>query len=359
MTYQINNNGGNYSRVGIIQRDEDGNALCCPHCKSTHLIKAGTDGSEKQRKRWKCRTCNKKTQNPEVIKNYELEQTENLDWSTEELINARTEVFKRKEAREKSEQFINIKINDKKPIGLYIQGDPHVDDDGCDWVSLRKHIDIVNATDGMYACSVGDLSNNWARRGKLAGLWADQTTNGEQQWALVEWLVNATPYIFIVAGNHDMWAMEGDPITWMCKPLKTVYSNHNARLKIKLPKHEIKVNCSHNFRGHSMYNTAHGIVKHALFNARDHLLIAGHTHVSGYSPIRDATNNKIMHCVQIGSYKKYDNFAKQLNLPCKMMSPCAVAVFNTELTEDHPDFIKIFWEVQEGADYLNYLRSKK
>jgi hypothetical protein len=42
-----------------------------------------------------------------------------------------------------------------------------------------------------------------------------------------------------------------------------------------------------------------------------------------------------------------------------MMSACAVAVFNTELTEDHPDFIKIFWEVQEGADYLNYLRSKK
>ena len=41
---------------------------------------------------------------------------------------------------------------------------------------LENHIDIVNQTDGMYACSVGDLSNNWARRGKLAGLWADQTT---------------------------------------------------------------------------------------------------------------------------------------------------------------------------------------
>ena len=111
-----------------------------------------------------------------------------------------------------------------------------------------------------------------------------------------------------------------------------------------------------------MYNTAHGIVRHALFNARDHLLIAGHTHVSGYSPIKDANSGndgKIMHCVQVGSYKKYDNFAKQLNLPCKMMSACAVAVFNTHLTEDHPDFIKIFWEVEEGAEYLNFLRNKK
>ena len=149
MTYQINNNGGNYSRVGIIQRDEDGNALQCPHCESTHLIKAGHCGTEKKRKRWKCRTCNKKTVSPKITKNYELEEAQNLDWSTEELINARTEVFKRKEAREKSEKFINIKIDDKKPIGLYIQGDPHVDDDGCDWVSLRNHIDIVNQTDGM------------------------------------------------------------------------------------------------------------------------------------------------------------------------------------------------------------------
>ena len=71
MSGQIHNNGGNFSKVGIIQRDEDGNALQCPSCDSTHLIKAGSCGTEKQKKRWKCRTCNKKTQNPKIIKNYE------------------------------------------------------------------------------------------------------------------------------------------------------------------------------------------------------------------------------------------------------------------------------------------------
>ena len=76
-------------------------------------------------------------------------------------------------------------------------------------------------------------------------------------------------------------------------------------------------------------------------------------------PIKDANEGIVMHCLQVGSYKKYDDYAKQLNLPNKMMSPCAVAVINTNITEFDGDFIKIFWNVKEGADYLTYLRSEK
>jgi len=42
-----------------------------------------------------------------------------------------------------------------------------------------------------------------------------------------------------------------------------------------------------------------------------------------------------------------------------MMSPSAVAVINTKLDERHGDFIKIFWDVQEGANYLTWLRNGK
>jgi hypothetical protein len=76
-------------------------------------------------------------------------------------------------------------------------------------------------------------------------------------------------------------------------------------------------------------------------------------------PVKDSNSDIVMHCLQVGSYKKYDNFAKMLNLPKQMMSPCAVAVFNTHLDDSHPDFIKIFWEVEEGCDYLTFLRKKK
>ncbi len=52
----IHNNGGNYGRIGVIQKNENGDMLVCPHCESSHIIKAGTDGTEHQRKRFKCKT---------------------------------------------------------------------------------------------------------------------------------------------------------------------------------------------------------------------------------------------------------------------------------------------------------------
>ena len=338
--------GGNLNNLKKIQRDSEGNVLQCPFCFSTHLIRNGNDGNTSNApQRWKCKACGKKTVNPKVSTKYEIENpfTES-DWDcVDDLVNHRLKVF------EKKEQFLNITIKDAKPIGIYIQGDPHIDDDGTDLPSLIKHMDIANATEGMYTANVGDLQNNWARRTKLEGLWAKQSTTAEEAWALTEWLVNyPKDLIWIVAGNHDMWSGVGDPLKWIMRPLKTTYA-----------KHDVRVNCSHEFRGHSIYNTAHGIVKHAIFNTRDHLLVAGHRHISGYMPVKDANSDITMHCVQVGSYKKYDDYAKQLNLPNKMLSPCAVAVFNTYLPDTHPDFIKIFWEVEQGADYLTWLRNAK
>ena len=358
---QSGEGGGNFSNLKKIQRDDFGNVLLCPHCHSTHLIRAGNDGSTQNApQRWKCKSCGRKTVNPIVSKNYEIENPfKDSDWdSVDDLVESRIKRYEKRERREKNEEFLNIKIKDKKPIGIYIQGDPHIDDDGTAITDLIEHMDIANETEGMYTANVGDLQNNWARRTKLEGLWSKQSTTSEEAWALTEWLVNyPKDLLFIVAGNHDMWSGEGDPVKWMMRPLKTTYAPHNIRIRLNLPKHNVRINCSHEFRGHSIYNTAHGIVRHAIFNSRDHLLVAGHKHISGYMPVKDANSEITMHCVQVGSYKKFDDYAKQLNLPNKMMSPCAVAVINTNLEDTHPDFIKIFWEVKEGAEYLRFLRN--
>jgi hypothetical protein len=29
------------------------------------------------------------------------------------------------------------------------------------------------------------------------------------------------------------------------------------------------------------------------------------------------------------------------------------------MADNHPDFVKVFWEPEVGADYLTYLRKKK
>ena len=102
--------GGNFSRAGFIQKDEDGNLLLCPFCKSTHIIKAGTDGSILQGRpqRYKCKSCNKKSCNPIVSTVFELESIHSeAEFTTEELIEQRLEVFKRRERRENQEEFLD------------------------------------------------------------------------------------------------------------------------------------------------------------------------------------------------------------------------------------------------------------
>jgi hypothetical protein len=353
---------GNFSNLKGIRKDDEGNILSCPKCGSFHLIKQGTDGRRGlgAPKRWKCKQCNYKTAHPKQSTAYELlGEKEEPEWTTEELLNHREDTFLRRQRRENNEDFLDIGIKDKKPIGLYIMGDPHIDDDGCDIPALRKHINIVNQTEGMYSCNVGDLQNNWATRTKLAELWKQQSTTAEQAWQLTEWLCLATNWIFIVAGNHDVWSGAGDPLKWICRPLKTTYRPYSIRVRLKLPKHNVRIHCAHQFRGNSIYNTAHAIVKEAMFGFRDHLLIAGHTHVSGYMPMREPNSGIIQHCTQVGSYKKYDQYAKQNMMHNKMLSPCACAVFDTNLPDTHPDFIKIFWDLEAGTEYLNYLRSRK
>ena len=56
-----------------------------------------------------------------------------------------------------------VKVNDKKPIGIMWFGDPHIDDDGCDWTLLSKHIELCKQP-GVYGVNIGDTTNNWAGR---------------------------------------------------------------------------------------------------------------------------------------------------------------------------------------------------
>ena len=81
-----------------------------------------------------------------------------------ELIERRLHDFKRKSEAYESRKLISIKVKESGPVGLIVFGDPHVDDDGCDWPSLLRDVEIAKNTPGMMAGNVGDLQNNWVGR---------------------------------------------------------------------------------------------------------------------------------------------------------------------------------------------------
>jgi hypothetical protein len=274
----------------------------------------------------------------------------------DKLVERRKEQYAQKKLHETSRALIQVKVRKAGPIGILHFGDPHVDDDGTDLSLLERHMELCNSVDGLYAANIGDTTNNWV--GRLARLYGQQSTSAAEAWQLAEWFIKGVPWLYLIGGNHDAWSGDGDPIKWMVAQMGSLYQSSEVRLALNFPnKTTVRINARHDFPGHSMYNPVHGATKALHFGVRDHIAICGHKHVSGYGVLKDPDSGIAMHAIQIASYKVYDRYARERGFRDQHLSPCALTVIDPALPNDHPDLIKVFWDAEQGANYLTYLRS--
>ncbi len=279
------------------------------------------------------------------------------DIPIEELVEQRKRKFQHKRLHEESSKLIDVRIKIQGPIGLLHFGDPHVDDDGTDIEALEQHTELCRKVEGLFACNVGDTTNNWV--GRLARLYGDQATSASQAWRLAEWFVNRCRWLYMIAGNHDAWSGAGDPLKWMAKQQNSMYKSSEARIALKFPNGlEVRVNARHDHSGSSIWNPAHGPMKAALMGTRDHLYVAGHKHESAYSVLKDPISGITMHACKVASYKIFDRYAKERGFRDNSLSPCMLTTINPDLPSDHPDLIKVWWDPLEGADYLTWMRNR-
>jgi len=278
------------------------------------------------------------------------------DIPIEDLVAHRIKQFKKKAAHREAAKLVRCTVNIEGPIGLLVFGDPHIDDDGCDLERLRAHSDLTHIP-AVWGCNIGDTTNNWV--GRLARLYADQGTSAKQAWALAEWFVKRTRWLFLIGGNHDAWSGEGDPLKWICRQQDALYQSSEVRLGLAFPNgREVIVNARHDFAGRSQWNPAHGVMKAATMGVRDHVLMCGHKHVSGYAVLKDPESGRAIHTLQIASYKVYDRYAIERGFRDQNLSPAAFLVIDPALPETHPDLVKVFWDPAEGVRYLNWRRSQ-
>jgi hypothetical protein len=120
---------------------------------------------------------------------------------------------------------------------------------------------------------------------------------------------------------------------------------------------EVRVNVRHDFAGGSQWNPAHGSMKAALLGVRDHILVNGHKHVSGYGVVKDPHSGIVSHCLQVASYKLFDRYAREKGFRDQHISPCAVTVIDPEATEASK--VQVFWEPEPAAEYLTWLRKHR
>jgi hypothetical protein len=282
-----------------------------------------------------------------------------------ELIEHRKRSFARKRDHEEAVKQVPVRIASNRPIGLLAFGDPHVDDDGTDIETLERHARLVRETDGLYGCNVGDTTNNWV--GRLGRLYGQQETSAATAWRLAEWFVKLCPrtpaeerekskWLFLVGGNHDAWSGAGDPLIWMTRAAGALYAKSQVRMALQFPAAEVRINCAHDFSGSSMWNPAHGSMRAAQMGFRDHLLLNGHRHTSGYGLIKDPATGLVSHCVQVSSYKVYDQYAKEKGLIDRHISPAVVAVIDPKARPE--GLVTCFFDVDHGVDFLKWKRSR-
>lgn len=289
---------------------------------------------------------------------FEVEELPGELPSAEELLERRKKQFGKKQAAAEARKLIPVRVKLDGPIGIAHFGDPHVDDDGTDIGLLESHVEIVRQTEGLFGANVGDLQNNWI--GRLARLYGQQSTSAAEAWVLVEWLVEAIPWLYLIGGNHDAWSGDGDPLKWITRHQVGVFEPWGARLGLSFPNgKQVVVNARHDFAGHSMWNTAHGPAKAVQMGWRDHILTCGHKHVSGYQVLKCPATGLVSHAIRVGSYKTYDRYAKEKGLPDQNIFPSAVTVIDPRYEDDDPRLITTLFDIETGADYLSWLRGRK
>lgn len=286
---------------------------------------------------------------------FEVPPAADTELPVDELLAFRKRQFEIRQAAEEKNKLLPVTVRLKGPVGILWFGDPHVDDDGCDLALLEAHAKLVRETPGLWGASMGDVSNNWV--GRLARLYGQQSTSAKQAWQLVEWFVGLVDWLILIDGNHDLWSGAGDPIKWMVSR-SSLHQEYGARLSLNFPNgSSVFVNGRHEFAGSSIYNPAHGQMKKIHLGTRDHILVGGHKHVSGYGVLKDPATGRICHGLQVASYKVYDKYAKEKGFADGAFGPSALTVIDPDKPDNHPDKIKVFWDPFEGAWYLNKKRA--
>lgn len=280
------------------------------------------------------------------------------DLTVAELVNLRKLQFAKKAAAEDSRKCIDVEVPDEGPFAIWFFGDPHVDDDGTDIAELERHSSIIRKEPALYGANVGDTTNNWV--GRLARLYGDQGTTATQAWMLAEWFIGLVgpKWLFMIGGNHDAWSGAGDPIKWIAKEHNALYESSECRLRLITKNgRSLVINARHDFSGDSQWNPAHSVMKAAQLGVRDDILICGHKHKSGYMPLKDPESKKIMHCIQVASYKTFDRYAREKGFRDQAISPGCMVVIDPAANRE-TGFIQVFHDFDLGVEFLRFLRSK-
>lgn len=251
-----------------------------------------------------------------------------------------------------------IKMPEDRPIGVAFVGDPHLGDSGCNYKLLRRDVDIMANTDGMYAVNIGDVANNWI--GTLQRLYGEQESSRATERQLADWFLNESGVSWLVwlMGNHDLWGDFSEVLRGY-NIKKIPMEDWQAQFKLVFPNgRECKIWASHNFRGHSLWNSLHGPQKAAHTKAQADIYAAGHTHNWALHQEESASKRFVYWLARSRGYKFVDEYADRLGHQPQKEGATVCAIIDPH-ADTMAGFVQCFADLEKAASYLEWLRNNR
>lgn len=253
-------------------------------------------------------------------------------------------------------RWMEIKVKSNRPIGVAFVGDPHLDNNGCNWPLLNRDIDVLANTPGMHAVNMGDLTDNWV--GRLVRLYADQEMSKKQAWKLAAWFMNSAGISWMahILGNHDAWN-DGPYLIKANATPQVPVEDWQSRFKICFPNgNEVKVHAAHDFPGSSIWNDLHGAQKAAMQLEQADIYACAHKHSWAIKQGENAQRGFVYHLIRTRGYKFIDSYSDQLGFGSQQYGATITGIIDPAATG--PTKIQMFADLVEAAKYLRHLRAR-
>lgn len=286
----------------------------------------------------------------------ELPEFPEDDISAEEIIDIQRRRFQKRKASYAAHTWFPVKVKDDKPIGVLWFGDPHVDDNGCDWDTLTRHINICKSVPGVYGANIGDTTNCWG--GRLIRKYADQDASLKTARKMAKWFMldAGIRWLIWLHGNHEHMGDGVGILTEMartCGTARIPMHDWEARFRLVFPnKKELRINAAHDFAGNSQWNPIHGPMKEGQMGVDADLYVCGHKHNSAIFQFPNAKRDRFQTFIRTRGYKFFDDYARRLG-KAEQEDGCGILTIVRQ--DGHP---AAYMDVEEGAEYLTWLRKK-
>lgn len=277
------------------------------------------------------------------------------DIAIESVIDQLDTRFRKQQVSEQARTWFPVTLKNDKPIGVLWFGDPHLDDNGCNWPVLRQHIAICQQP-GIYGANIGDTTNNWS--GRLVRLYANQDTSVKTARRLAEWfMLNAgIKWLVFLIGNHDAWGDGAEILARMGKQYgtkKIICHDWEARFQLVFPNGwSPRIYAAHDFPGNSQWNPLHGPMKAGMMGDPADLYVCGHKHNWAAYTFENPARGDVQTFLRVRGYKFLDDYARHIGKQ-EQQGGCAILT----IFDPADKSILHFENVQKGADYLAKLRA--